>query len=187
MNKFDQIKKEIEEILPKSPIVFELKHSQLTLKWVFELKPEADEALQIAAMAHDIDRAITGITEKDLKDFSKIDECKKEHAIRSADITEDLMKKHGYNKEMIEKVRQLIENHEVGGQGDVEILKDADSISYFDYNVGLYFKRYGKERTKDKIKFMYKRLSNDGKEQVNQIEFKDKMISDLFKEAISEL
>ena len=83
-SKFTQIKKEIEKILPNSPIDFEPVHSKLVLKYVLKLKPNADEALQIAALAHDIDRAITGITEKDLKDYSKINEFKKEHGARSA-------------------------------------------------------------------------------------------------------
>ncbi|MCK9329800.1 MAG: hypothetical protein M0Q94_07995 [Candidatus Cloacimonetes bacterium] len=51
--------------MPKSPIEFDLTHGRLVLKWVLILKPEADDAFKIAALSHDIDRAITGITEKD--------------------------------------------------------------------------------------------------------------------------
>jgi len=47
MTKFDLIKREIESILPNSPLDFELKHSELVLKWVLNLKPDADEALKI--------------------------------------------------------------------------------------------------------------------------------------------
>jgi len=65
MLSFDIIKDEIESILPKSPIEFDLTHGRLVLKWVLILKPEADDAFKIAALSHDIDRAITGITEKD--------------------------------------------------------------------------------------------------------------------------
>ncbi len=91
-NKFTQIKKEIEKILPNSPLVFEQKHSKLALKYVLKLKPNADEALKIAALAHDMERGITGITEKDMKDYSQINEFKKAHSIRSAKIIAHLMK-----------------------------------------------------------------------------------------------
>ncbi len=187
MSKLDLVKKEIKGILVKSPLVFDPIHSELTLKWVLKLKPDADEALKIAALAHDIERSITGITEKDLKDFSKIHEFKKEHAIRSAKITTDLMKKQDYDKGTLEKVRSLIEAHEEGGDEEETILMEADSLAYFDYNIPHYFKRYGRERTKEKIQFMYKRVSDKARELVKQIKFKDKKIEELFKEAISEI
>lgn len=72
--KFDLIKKDVFELLPDSPLDFELAHAKLVLKWTLRLDPKADEALKIAAISHDIDRAMTGITEKDLKDFSKLNE-----------------------------------------------------------------------------------------------------------------
>ena len=56
MSKFDQVKTEVEAILANSPLDFEVVHSQLTLKRLLELKPDADEALQLAAIAHDIER-----------------------------------------------------------------------------------------------------------------------------------
>ena len=187
MSKFDIIKKEIESILPNSPLDFELKHSELVLKWVLNLKPDADEALKIAALSHDIDRAITKITEKDLKDYSKIDEFKKEHSIRSAKFICDILKKHEYSKEIIDKVKHLVENHEFGGDDESNILMDADSLAYFDYNIPSYLKRNGRERAKEKIKFMYKRLSAKAKKLANQIKFKDQKITQLVKESLSEL
>ncbi|MEK6757790.1 MAG: HD domain-containing protein [Nanoarchaeota archaeon] len=187
MTKFELIKKEIESILPNSPLDFELKHSKLVLKWALNLKPNADGALKIAALSHDIDRAITKITEKDLKDFSKIDEFKKEHSIRSAEFICNILKKHNYPQKIIDKVKHLVENHEFGGDEESNILMDADSLAYFDYNIPSYLKRNGAGRTKEKIKFMYKRMSAKAKKLVNQIKFKDQEIARLIKESISEL
>ena len=187
MTKFDLIKKEIESILPNSPLDFELKHSELVLKWVLNLKPDADEALKIAALSHDIERAITKITEKDLKDYSKIDEFKKDHSIRSAQFICNILKKHNYPQDSIDKVKRLVENHEFGGDEEENILMDADSLAYFEYSIPLGLKRNGRERTKGKIKFMYKRLSAKTKKLVNQIKFKDQEIAKLVRESISEL
>ena len=87
MGKFGLVKKGLKNILPNSPLDFELKHAELVLKWVLKLKPRAGKALKIAAFSHDIDRAVHKITEKDLEDYSKINEFKKEHSIRSAEIS----------------------------------------------------------------------------------------------------
>ncbi len=154
---------------------------------MLNLKPDADEALKIAALSHDIDRAITKILEKDLNDYSKINEFKKEHSIRSAQFICNILKKHNYSQSIIDKVKHLVENHEFGGDLESDILMDADSLAYFEYNIPSYLKICGREKTKEKIKFMYKRLSAKTKELVNQIKFKDKEIAELVKESISEL
>lgn len=183
MSNYDLVKKEVEAILLNSPLDFELKHSELVLKWVLKLKPNADEALKIAAISHDIDRAMTGITEKDLKDYSKINEFKKEHSIRSAKFICDILKKHEYSVDIISKVKHLVENHEFGGDPETDILTDADSLAYFDYNIPSYLKRNGEERTKEKIKFMYNRLSDNAKAMVRKIEFSNNIVN-LVKEII---
>jgi hypothetical protein len=186
MSKFDLIKEEIESILPKSPLDFELTHANLVLEWVLRLKPNADEALKIAALSHDIDRAKTGITEKDLNDYSKINEFKKEHSIRSANFISEILQKYNYQPEFIKKVRRLVENHEFGGDEETDILTDADSLAYFDYNIPFYLKRNGKERTEEKIKFMYQRLSESAKKQVTMISHKEPEITELVQKVLKE-
>jgi len=159
MRNLNNLKKEIVDILKKSPLDFEATHARLVHKWVLTLKPNADEALQIAAWSHDIDRAVTGITEKDLKDFSKIDEFKKEHAERSAEFISEILRKNNYSDTIIYKVKTLVSKHEVGGDEESNVLKDADSLAYFEHNIPSYLKRNGLERTKEKIKFMFERMS----------------------------
>ncbi len=184
MTNFQAIQAEIESILPKSPLDFELVHSRLTLKWAMQIKPSADEALKIAAIAHDIDRAITGITEKDLDNYSKIDKFKQEHADRSAQFISEILQNHQYPIEIIEKVRHLVSRHETGGDEESNVLMSADSLAYFEYNIPSYLNRYGEERTKEKIKFMYNRLAPAAKELIGAINFPDKYISSLVKKSI---
>ena len=102
-----------------------------------------------------------------------LDEFKKEHSIRSANIICDILKKHNYSKDVINKVRHLVEGHEFGGDEEQNILMDADSLAYFDYNIPSYLKRNGRDRTKEKIRFMYKRLTAKGKKLVDEIKFED--------------
>jgi len=77
-------------------------HAELTLEWLLKLKSDTNKVLQVSALAHDIDRAISGITEKDLKDYSKIAEFKQGHANESANFTAELLKKHNYDQPTIE-------------------------------------------------------------------------------------
>jgi hypothetical protein len=151
MNKFEKVRKDVEEIIKKSPLEFDLIHSRKVLHWLLRLKPDADEILKIAAIAHDIERGITDITEiTHLKSYDDIKNFKKQHAKRSANITIGLLKKCNYSKREISRLKKLIENHEGGGDEETNILTDADSIAYFDYSVGFGYKRSGKERTRGK-------------------------------------
>jgi len=186
-DKFEKLKSEILETLKKSPFEIELIHAQTVLKWVLKLKPDADESLQISALAHDIDRAITGIMEKHLKDYSKIDEFKKEHAIRSAQFISEIMEKHDYPENIIVKVKKLVENHEVGGNREENILRDADSIAYFEKNIPAYLKHTNRERTKGKIQFMYKRIPENIRNIVKELTFEDEGVEALIQEAIVEM
>ncbi|OGC47342.1 hypothetical protein A2886_00160 [candidate division WWE3 bacterium RIFCSPHIGHO2_01_FULL_42_13] len=182
MQSLDNIKQEILDTLKNSPLDFEATHAQLVHKWVLILKPDADESLQIAALSHDIDRAITGITEKDLKDYTKIDEFKQEHAKRSAKFISEILEKHKYPKTVIQKVKLLVEGHEVGGNEEINILRDADSVAYFEYNIPSYMKRNGYERTKEKIRWMFVRMSPEAKVMIKDLDYSDPEIKSIIDE-----
>ncbi len=57
MNKFDFVVEEIKAITKNAADKTEYGHSQSVWQWVLQLKPDADIALQIAALGHDIDRS----------------------------------------------------------------------------------------------------------------------------------
>jgi len=185
-NKFELLKDELGKIISKSTTIEDPGHSRLTLEWVLKLKPDADEALRIAALAHDIDRAVNGSIEdklpKDLPDIAKV---KQQHALRSADITCRMMAKLGYDDNIVKKVRYLIENHESGGNEEANILMNADCMSFFEHNIYFYVKKKGKEKTKNKIRWICKRMSPEAKRLVRETKFKSREIRVLFEEAVS--
>ena len=51
MDSIDCVKKKIEGIIEKSIVTEDPIHSKNTLEWVLKLKPDADEALKIAAFS----------------------------------------------------------------------------------------------------------------------------------------
>jgi len=180
MNKFDFVLEEIKTITKNATDKTEFDHSQSVWQWVLKLKPEADIALQIAALGHDIDRSLEDYRKMKAR-FATYDEYKKEHALLSAKITCAILKKYNFDEATIDNVKNLIENHEVGGEGDVEILKEADSITYFN-NLSHYRQTHTQQETIDKIKFMYDRLNDKARAMVNQIDFENAELTKLFKE-----
>ena len=119
----------------KADRIHEILHLIRTLYWLGKLKPDADEALRIAAVSHDIERAFR---RKDVKEIVKKPGGLtstiyfKKHEIRGAKIIGDYLEKKGAEKKLINRVKMLISRHEQGGNDDQNLLKDADSIGFFE-------------------------------------------------------
>ncbi len=158
MNSIDRVKKSIEAIISGSSVPEDPVHSKNTLNWLLKLKPDADEALQIAALGHDIERAIDQRKVR-REDFEHYDEFKAAHAHNSAEILKEVMLDCGVEETVIEQVYDLVRRHEVGGDERSDLLKDADSISYFEVNLPHYYNRHGWDETKRRCLWGYKRLS----------------------------
>lgn len=186
MDRFKAVEKEIEEIISKSPVETDVSHARLTRKWLLELNPDADEAFQIAALAHDMERGITGKLEIDMDEkYDDYDNYKKQHSERSAKVIRGILEKHGFNEDFIKRVERLVLLHEFGGDEESDILIDADSIAFFEEKIKIYLKRYGKEKTRFKVKFMYDRMSERAKGIVREFEYDDPELDSVFKEVIS--
>lgn len=185
MKQFNLIKKEIERQLKKSSNEIDYEHSQLAWKWVLKQKPDADISLQLAALAHDYDRSFPEGERPNYHDT--YEQYKQAHAKKSAQMVADLMMKYNFALNDIKKVSYLIENHELGGEGDLQILTDADSLAYFEDAVPFYRRTHNKEDTKSKIIFMYKRTSKNARKLIDQIKFKDEELNKLFQDTISNL
>jgi len=183
MNKFDLVLKEINTITKNAEDKTEHGHSQSVWQWTLKLKPDADAALQIAALGHDIDRSFEDYRQMKAR-HETYAEYKKEHVLQSAKIICDILKKHNFDKTTIKKVKQLIEDHEIGGKGDVEILITADSLAFFN-NLVHYQEEHTEQETLDKIKYMYDRLSDKAKSMIKKIDLENAGLKRLFIKAIN--
>lgn len=142
-----------------------IKHLKRTVYWVKKLKPNADEALQIAAVAHDMGHARRHrtmhieIKEKGFVNKSLL----KRHQKESSEIIGDFLKEQGADPKLIKRVKNLVIKHEEGGTRDQNLLKDADSISFFENNIKHFFndvEKFGKPKVRQKIEWMYNRISS---------------------------
>ncbi len=167
---YEKVKRFVEESYGEK---FGMIHFKRTVYWVKQLKPDADEAIIIAAIAHDIERAFRREEDPHAQKMKvsgmKDEEFLKYHQEKGAEIIAEFLAKNKATQEIIERVKMLISKHEVGGNEDQNILKDADSISFFENNVEHFLdnhvKKLGKEKVKEKFDWMFNRItSNKAKE-----------------------
>ena len=184
MNSIDCAKKKIRAIISKSSVPEDPRHADNVLEWLLKLKPDADKALQIAALAHDIDRA-NEQTKIKRADFNDYDQFKATHAHHSATILKQILQQCLVEPSIIDDACQLVEQHEVGGNPRSDLLKDADSISYFEVNMPLYFQREGYEETLKRCIWGYQRLSPKMKEVCQKLSYSQDILNAILKETVS--
>lgn len=181
-----KLEKDILEIISNSPIKTDLAHAKSTLKWIVKLKPDADYALQISALAHDIERALEPNYINNTKEkYYNYIEHKRLHSKKSAEIIVEILRRYDFDEEFLHKVEHLVLNHEFGGDLESDLLMDADSISFFEDNFILYYKLYGEEKARKKIKYMYERMSNKAKKLIKNFKYEDEKLNILIKEETS--
>jgi len=185
MNKIERAKKEILSVIAGSEVEEDLRHAQNTLEWLLKIKPDADHALQISALGHDIERAIT---ERKVRrsDFDDYDEFKKVHAKNSSKILREILNRSQISENIIDETCRLVTVHEVGGEIRSNLLKDVDSISYFDVNLPLYFEREGWEESKRRCVWGYQRLSKKMRSLVLKITYENPLLGRLVRESVQE-
>ena len=180
---FESIESEIELTISKSEVPEDPIHSKNTREWVLKLKPDADMALQIAALGHDIERSINKRKTK-RKNYVDYNEFKKAHARKSAKVLYEILSKYNLNPTIIDKITNLVVCHEFGGNPEANILKDADSISYFDVNLPFYFQRNSEMETIFRMNWGYQRLSPNAKSIVRRFCYENVVLQALFQKVV---
>jgi len=183
MDSIECAKRKIRAVISKSGVPEDPVHAENVLDWVLKLRSDADEALQIAALSHDIDRADERrrVRRTDFKDYNAF---KAAHANNSAKILKEILHDCHMEQSIIDEACRLVERHEVGGDLRSDLLKDADSISYFEVNLPLYFQREGYEETLKRCIWGYHRLSPKIKEICRNMTYPQYPLVKILKEAI---
>jgi hypothetical protein len=185
MDSIECAKRRVRATIAGSQVPEDPRHAENTLEWVLRLDPKAGQALQIAALAHDIDRAIEGQKVR-RGDFDDYDAFKAAHARNGAKILRAILDECGVAEPTLDEACRLVVRHEVGGDPSSDLLKDADSISFFDFNMPFYYKRERWEETKRRCIWGYRRLSPRMKKLASDFTFEDETLTRLLTEAIRE-
>lgn len=165
-------------VIKTSPIPEDVAHAHNVLEWVWRFKPDADFALQTAALGHDIERALPQ-RKVNRSDFATFDEFKIAHAQNSAKIIREILAEYPLPLEFVEKLSYLVAHHEFGNGQDPElkVLKDADSLSFFEVNLPHYFQRESEEETFLRMQWGYGRLSHRAKQYLKSLCYREKILN----------
>lgn len=181
----ERAKERIRQVISGSRVPEDARHADNTVEWLLRLAPDAGEALQLAALAHDIDRAIE---EQKIRraDYADYDDFKAAHACNGAGILRPILTACGVEQVIVDEACRLVEVHEIGGDQSSDLLKDADSISFFEVNLPFYYQREGWDKAKQRSTWGYRRLSTRAKEIVKNIVYEEDELVRLVREVIHE-
>lgn len=140
------------------------RHLERTLHWLLELDPTASEALRIAAVVHDIERAFPA---PDSPFDPAADPAAREyndwHQRRCAEITREWLREQHAPEALTEQVTALVGVHEWGGWPEADLLQAADSLSFLEVQIGMFADRVASgvltlEVAEAKLRFMQERI-----------------------------
>ncbi len=172
----------IRAFVARSAVPEDPRHADNTLAWLLRLAPEADAALRLAALGHDIDRAAPDKVRRE--DFDDYDAFKAAHARHGAEILARLLDQCGVEAAVRDEACRLVCLHEVGGEPRADLLKDADSLSYFEVNLPLYYRREGRAEALRRCVWGIRRLSPRARRLLEDGRFVDPGVADLVQEAL---
>ena len=179
------VERRIRETIARSPVTEDPEHAENTLEWVLKLYPKAGLALKMAALGHDIERAVPPrVLREDYEDY---DTFKRDHAARSAEILAKIMKDCGATQEFIGEVTRIVRRHETGGTSQAEILNQADSLSFFETNVRYFYEREGRVATEARVLWGLRRLPKHLLHHIHEMEYQTKELEILVESCLNEI
>lgn len=183
MHYFNQVKEYVTKIHTEIGCEKSIPHFERTVYWLKELRPGADEALLISAFGHDIERAFSKSGNMDdvinSKDGYRDPDLLERHQNKGGEIIAKFLRTINAPEDMIERVVHLISRHEVGGDDDQNLLKDADSLSYFETNADNFLEKHvpltGKDKVRDKFQWMFERITSEKAKSLIEPKYKEIM------------
>ena len=149
----------VEEVHPHA------RHLLRTEDWLVAIDPDAGEALRLAAVLHDIERAFPdpeapwdSARDWDSPGYNRW------HQDRCADIAARWLHEQGAGETTTTEVERLIRVHEDGGWREADLLQAADSLSFLETMVGLVVGwvesgRAPRERAAEKLRHSVTRIA----------------------------
>ncbi|MBN9161154.1 MAG: hypothetical protein BGO98_36340 [Myxococcales bacterium 68-20] len=152
----------------------DLDHAIDTWQWALRLAPNANLTVQLAALFHDIERLESEAelrVEHHAPDYAAF---KERHARRGADRAYEILCHVGVDRPIALRVRELVAVHERRGQDPgVELLNDADGLSFFSLNSPGYADYFGLDQTRRKVAYTLARLGAEARARLPSIRMRE--------------
>jgi hypothetical protein len=138
------------------------RHLTQSLVWLDRLFPGSREAVRLATLTHDMERAFPG---PDMPPIVQLNDPAyyRAHSERSARIVGAWLREQAADARLVSDVEALVRVHEVGGWPEANQVQAADSISFLETNVDLFLgfgrsRKYAWPDIKTKFQWMYDRM-----------------------------
>jgi hypothetical protein len=141
-------------------------HLLRALEWLDRVAPGSDEAVRLATLTHDMERAFPGPDQP--VNRTLVDPAyERAHSERSARIVGAWLRERRAEESLVSEVERLIVAHELGGWPEADLVQAADSLSFLETNVELFlgFVRSGRFSADDvglKFDHAYERIRIPG-------------------------
>jgi hypothetical protein len=150
--------------LAKPLVRADYNHALDTWQWALRLDPEADLAVQLAALLHDVERLVSEADARTEQHAGDYQAFKDAHAERGAELAAALLAEAGVDGATRRRTGRLIAAHEHAAApgdpdaGSIALLNDADALSFFSLNSAGYLDYFGPEATRRKVAYTLRRL-----------------------------
>jgi hypothetical protein len=134
-------------------------HALDVWQWVLQLRRDASEGLQIAALFHDVERLSSEPERRIEHQAGDYLAFKRRHAAEGARRLAAELHALGYSEPEREHACRLVREHEQPGDDpELNLLNDADGLSFFALNSPGYLAYFGAEQTRKKVAYTLRRM-----------------------------
>lgn len=156
--------------LAKPLVRADFNHARDVWQWVLRLDPEASQALQLAALFHDVERLASEADARVEHLAADYQDFKDAHARRGAEMTSIALADAGVPEGIRLRVAEIVAAHEHRTEDrEVALLNDADALSFFSLNSPGYADYFGPGQTAKKIAYTWNRMSAAARERLDSI------------------
>ncbi|MPZ19880.1 MAG: DUF4202 family protein [Luteitalea sp.] len=137
-------------------------HLLKSLEWLDRIAPDTTEAVRLAALTHDMERAFPG-PDQPIAGTLGDPSYDTAHSERSARIVGAWLREQGAAAALIDDVEALVRVHECGGWPEANMVQAADSLSFLETNIDLFLSfiqsgRYSTDEVSWKFDHTYERI-----------------------------
>ncbi|MCY1017162.1 DUF4202 family protein [Pyxidicoccus sp. MSG2] len=144
-------------------------HALDAWQWVLRLRPDANLAVQAAALFHDVERLVS---EADRRVEHRAQDAQSLEDAPGAELARKVLKEVGTDVAICQRVKELVTQHErPGDDPDLALLNDADALSFFSLNASAFIRYFDAELSRHKVANTLARLRPEQRRRLGQMRF----------------
>jgi hypothetical protein len=151
----------------KPLVEVDLDHTLDTWQWMLRIDATASITAQLAALLHDVERLES---EPDVRiehhaaDYQAFEDA---HASRGGAWAFELLQAAGVAPVIAERVREIVTRR--GRDPEIDLLNDADALSFMSLNSSAYLDHFGPEETRRKLVYTLGRMGDKARKKLAHV------------------